>query len=149
MTPTSTRNAGIAPRGVTTPLCQDEPYARLKPVVPWTVGPPANDYRDPGRDRFDVGTVPSNGQPPPLYGEFVRWAIGAEPLWLNFSDPTILHTARPPAQFDPKTVVIPEAVPQDAWVYFLIIGNQTALDRTDPNRTIIPAAHPVRPLSQA
>ena len=121
--------------------CRDEPASLLKPVVPWTIGPPANDYK--GKDKYEVGLVPNGTDPPPLYSKFVRWAIGEDPMWLDFSDPTVLHTDRPASQFDKKMVVIDESVPKDSWVYMLIIGD--GLNITDKTRIFVPvAAHPVR-----
>ena len=96
--PTSIRTGGI------NETCRDEPMASLIPIVPWTVGKPANPYQE--NDTYEVGIVPPSGEQPRLYGEFARWAIGEKPLWLNFSDPTLLHVHD--QSFDPKAVVIPE-----------------------------------------
>jgi hypothetical protein len=80
--------------------------------------------------------------PPP--GNFSRWELGIQPLWLNFSDPTILHVTNqswdPLAQ--PNYVIVPQNV--QGWIYLLITS--TALPYNNLYRNYVPAAHPVSPL---
>ena len=135
ITPTTRRNPNLDVS------CRDEPASLLKPVVPWTIGPPANVM---DKDTYEVGLVLPEKPPvqPELYGKFARWAIGSDPMWLNFSDPTVRHTDRAAKDFDKKMVVIDESVPKDGWVYMLIIGD--GKNNSDTKRLFVPtAAHPV------
>lgn len=105
-------------------------------MLEWEVGGAANNV---SKDTFDVGVMGPTGQPPPLYGMFRRWAIGGEPLWLNFSEPTILnlHTKH----WADNLVVVPEDFDENSWVYLLIIGKETS--KKDSARQFLSAAHPV------
>lgn len=69
---------------------------------------------------------------------FARWAIGENPMFLDFSNPTIQNLKN--TTWDPNYVVIPENYPADAWVYLLITSD--ALPK-DALRRDVPAAHPV------
>ena len=81
---------------------------------------------------FDVGLTNASGEAPPLYGQFRRWTLGPQPMWLNFSDPTVLNLDRRPEDFDPRYVVIPEDYPADSWVYLLIVGRGLRALETAP-----------------
>ena len=121
--------------------CRDELYETLVPVVPWTIGPPANNFT--ANDTYEVGLVQPSSDTPPQYGMFQRWAMGDKPMWLDFSDPTLFHVHDDPKTFDPRKQIITQDVPKDSWVYLLIIGPPTNLNG---NRHFVPAAHPVRVL---
>ena len=70
--------------------CSDEPYEKLVPVVPWTVGRPSNE-QEPSTFQVGVDDAPYDGPHPPPPGNFTHWVLGKQPLWLNFSHPTILE----------------------------------------------------------
>jgi Multicopper oxidase len=93
------------------------------------------------KDIFEVGLQmpPPNGGRPLPTDQFSRWAIGRVPLWLNFSDPTIQNLDN--TTFNSDYVVIPQNAPKDAWIYLIILSNDT--DIPDPTRRFVPAAHPV------
>jgi len=127
------------PRAPSIPLdCRDEPFPSLVPVLPWTV---KKVQRDEIKDLFEVGiqnTTTFPGHPLPT-DHFARWAIGKQPLYINFSDPTILNLDN--TTFSSEYVVIPQDVPQDAWVYLIITS--TDVDAPNPDRQFVPAAHPI------
>ncbi|MCJ1267361.1 hypothetical protein MMC22_007246 [Lobaria immixta] len=135
--PTTQRNPGLNLN------CSDEPYEKLVPIIPWTVGKPSNahDSTPLGKfgDDFGVGLdIPSPGQGRPLPTDrFAHWAIGDRPLWLNFNDPTILNLDN--KTFNPDYVVIPEDYPA-GWVYLLVTAIPLA---QEPERIPIGAAHPI------
>ena len=80
--------------------------------------------------------------PPP--GNFSRWELGIQPLWLNFSDPTILHVTDPlwDPLAKPNYVIVPQSA--QGWIYLLITS--TTLPYNNLHRNYVPAAHPVSPL---
>jgi hypothetical protein len=76
--------------------------------------------------------------PPP--GNFSHWELGSQPLWLNFSDPTILNVANRGWKPQPNYAVVPQSV--GGWIYLLITS--TSVPYNNLNRNYVPAAHPVR-----
>jgi len=81
----------------------------------------------------------------PTPGNFSRWELGIQSLWLNFSDPTILNVTNQswdPRLAPPNYVIVPQNV--QGWIYLLITS--TALPYNNLYRNYVPAAHPVRPL---
>lgn len=141
--------------------CRDEPYEKLVPVVPWTIGKPSNTCKknivscfrfswcwlsvdQSEQEQLHVGLqspVPGQGQGHPRPNDkFNHWAIGERPLWLNFSNPTILNLNN--KTFNPDYVVVPENYPEGSWVYLIVTENFT-----NPLRRPI-AAHPVSQLRQ-
>ena len=94
-------------------------------------------------DLFEVGRdKPLAGEGEPLPTDtFVRWAIGPEPLYLNFSEPTILNLQN--KEWKDDYVVIPKPATNGSWIYLLIIGNATGLPPNPNPRQFIAAAHPV------
>ncbi|KAL2012820.1 hypothetical protein VTN00DRAFT_345 [Thermoascus crustaceus] len=120
--PTSTKNPGVPSK------CVDEPAESLKPIVRWEVGSyPANDV---DKSTFEVGQEYSR--------KAQRWTIGAKPLWLNFSDPTLLSLGN--RTFNPDYDVY-EYDYVNEWIYIVIIGNNKTIDLPDVN--VVTAAHPI------
>lgn len=122
--------------------CRDESYNNLVPWIPWTVSFIGNNDDVLARKPFEVGLErpqPPNGRPKPN-DIFVRWAIGSEPMYLNFSDPTILNLKN--KVWAPEKVVIPKDYPVGSWVYLIITGAQPPV-RGDPDRIFARAAHPI------
>ena len=130
-------------RGTFNLTCSDEPYDKLKPVVPWKVGRPSNEQET---STFQVGldTAPYDGPNPPPAGEFSHWVLGKQPLWLNFSNPTILDVNKQKQNWPPAYVVVPEPVNNNTWVYLLITATGFPFGST-PDRNFLPVNHPVRP----
>ncbi|KAL8704103.1 MAG: hypothetical protein Q9201_002737 [Fulgogasparrea decipioides] len=125
--------------------CNDEPYDKLQPVVPWKVPIPANTDHVLHQDLFDVGIdKPVPGHPLPN-DSFFRWAIGPRNLYVNFSEPTVLNLHN--EQWNPNYVVIPKDYPEGGWVYLIIYGNATGVPPRA--RRFRPAAHPVSLEGQA
>ncbi|KAL8775827.1 MAG: hypothetical protein Q9194_003603, partial [Teloschistes cf. exilis] len=122
--------------------CSDEPYDKLVPVLPWQVPSPPDPSINGTGDRFQVGLdAPAPGQGHPLPNDpFRRWAIGPHPLYLNFSDPTILNLTA--TNYTADYVVIPQAVPKGAWIYMIIYGNATGTGAPVGSRMQASVAHP-------
>ncbi|MCJ1467290.1 hypothetical protein MMC07_005914 [Pseudocyphellaria aurata] len=121
--------------------CRDEPYDKLVPIIPWTIGSASNTHEGQFGDLFGVGLQrpdPGQGKPQPN-DSFNHWALGANPLYLNFSNPTILNLNN--KTFNPDYVVIPEDYPEGSWVYLLITADPFAA--SGPRRLDIPASHPI------
>lgn len=122
--------------------CRDESYENLVPWVPWTVSFIGDNDDVLAKKPFEVGLEKPkfpNGHPKPN-DLFARWAIGAEPMFLNFSDPTILNLKN--KVWAPEKVVIPKDYPVGSWVYLIITGAKAPASG-DPDRFFIPAAHPI------
>jgi hypothetical protein len=123
--------------------CSDEPYDKLVPVVPWQVGLPVNNVFASGK--FDVGltTIDPSTNTFPGHGNVSRWDLGTLPLWLNLSDPTILHFNDPSHVYAQELEVIQESGPlvtEDSWVWLLVTANSSM---PVPGKQRIPAAHPI------
>lgn len=89
-------------------------------------------------DQMDVNLVFANTTPYfPQYPDtdgFRRWQMFKGPLWLNFSDPTILNTEGSTSTFQSQLLVDTKFSAKDQWVELLITG--------PPGITRI-AAHPI------
>ena len=121
--------------------CSDEPYESLKPIVPWTVGAPANQQE---ASTFEAGLEPAPAPGPlPPPGNFSRWELATQPLWLNFSNPTILNVNQAKTSWPPQMVVVPENVPANSWVYLLVTATAFPFGAST-GRNFVPASHPVR-----
>jgi FtsP/CotA-like multicopper oxidase with cupredoxin domain len=139
--------------------CRDEPPKDLKPVVPWVVPPLNQDDKKDFNDTWTNSSIllanwslpaePHSG----LSGPYVNnWNIlKEEPLWVNYSLPTVNNTD---AQFGPNDAVYvvgknPSHEKNGTyWTYMVIIGNMT-LENNETNigpskgGKLIPAAHPL------
>lgn len=125
--------------------CRDEPYEKLRPWLYWDITPPNENEKQAMVDNsFEIGTEipkPPDGRPFPC-DRFARWSMGNEPMFLNFSDPTILNLRSDPSSFPDRKVVV--NYPQDSWVYMIITGMyENGTRQRDVDRAFIPAAHPV------
>lgn len=66
--------------------CLDEKHANLVPVVPWSVDQhPQNNVTN---NTFEAGHEPIGKLG---IGNYSHWELGSAPLWLDFSNPTILN----------------------------------------------------------
>ncbi|KAL2022363.1 hypothetical protein VTK56DRAFT_5430 [Thermocarpiscus australiensis] len=135
--------------------CADEPYNKLVPWLPWTVGNPAN--IDPKADPdklpnnrkyiFNVGMTKSGGPGTntpyiPDDKPYTRWDMHIAPFRINFSDPTILALDRLDELVDkPWLDVITLPDTEDQWIWLVI----TAPAKVPQNggRIFFPAAHPM------
>ncbi|KAK0636757.1 multicopper oxidase-domain-containing protein [Bombardia bombarda] len=136
--------------------CADEPYDKLKPWRPWTVGNPVNINPDvehsalPNNTRyiFDVGMTKSGGPNTstpyiPDDEPYTRWDMHIAPFRVNFSDPTLLALDRLDELIQQPhldVITLPDAT-EDQWIWLVI----TAPDKipSTGGRTFFPAAHPM------
>ena len=154
--------------------CADEPYESLVPHIPWVVGDPANigtffrislgarltSSLDPTwKNAEDVPINkrylfnaymesiggPESGTPYiPNDKPHMRWSMDRAPIWLNYSDPTILNLDYTEAMMqrphlDLNTLDEQE---EDSWIWMVIAAPQK-LNPIDGQRMFIPAAHPI------
>ena len=130
------------PKTLVAPLCADEPDDKLKPIVPWTVGKPSN-QQQPSTFEAGIENPPAPGPLPPP-GQFSRWSLGKQPLWLDFSNPTILNVnkLRTAEDWPPQYVVVPQSVTTGSWIYLVITTNAFPFG-PNPNKNFVPASHPI------
>lgn len=119
--------------------CRDENYAKLEPILEWDI-PKVNLSEGP----FDIGLQSSAGRP--ASGDnFAFWSFGANPLWLNFSNPTIMNLDN--TTWNPDYVIVSDNTtdndPNDPerWVYIVITAPPPS--SLDGNKIFVSAAHPV------
>ncbi|KAI9838099.1 MAG: hypothetical protein M1819_006255 [Sarea resinae] len=121
--PTSSPHPGL------TTNCSDPPVASLVPIVPWEVSqhPVNNVVKDTYEAALDLT----------LEHGFQRWDLTDTPLWLDFSEPTILDLQN--TTFRADYAVIDENY-KEGYVYLIITGNLTRFNTT---KREVPAAHPI------
>ncbi|KAK4099249.1 multicopper oxidase [Parathielavia hyrcaniae] len=144
--------------------CADEPYDKLVPNIPWTVGDPANidpkltwDQIDKGalpnntKYVFNVGMVksggnasfPYNGPYMPDDKQYSRWDMHTAPFRVNFSDPTLLAVDRLEdlVKQPHLDVITLDNYRHDQWIWMVI----TAPDKVPVSggKSFFPAAHPM------
>ena len=96
--------------------CSDEPYHKLEPVFPWTVGKPAN---APVNGIGEVLSIKfSNGSS--IFPLAFASLDGSEaspfnPLRIDYGDPTFLHLNYT-GKWNPSWVIIPENYTSQDWV---------------------------------
>ena len=94
-----------------------------------------------------MGFSPKTDRPP--WGNISRWQMGKHPLWLNFSDPTIinLHEDLTKAKWDskPDLAVVSEsnANTAESWIYLMITATKFPFNGERRINRFVPAAHPV------
>jgi hypothetical protein len=137
--------------------CRDESLDNLQPMLPWAVPPimldgkslrsdslmahlsdsPGNTQRfNIGKDRFPDLPAKNDG--------FFWWAFGNNPMWLNFSDPTILNLQN--TSWNKDYVVISEDAQKSPWIYLVVTAPKTPPEDTPIGRSYWPVAHPVSKL---
>ena len=94
----------------------DEPYHKLKPVLPWTVGEPANAPVDGIGEVLSVSFRKS----PSIFPLALASLDGSNaspfnPLRIDYGDPTFLHLNYT-GKWDPSWVIIPENYTSTDWV---------------------------------
>ncbi|KAG8525758.1 uncharacterized protein KY384_000518 [Bacidia gigantensis] len=99
--------------------CTDEVYTNLVPVVPWTIGPPANDPVNKVGENLTLQFSPTSSDIFPL----AKFSLGGDtfnPMYVNYGDPIFLNLNYS-GKWDPLWVVFPENHFTDKdWVYFVI-----------------------------
>ena len=92
-------------------------------------------------DKPDFPNYPAQGD------RFLWWAIGDNPLWLNFSNPTILNLQN--TTWDPNYVVVypNNNKSADSWVYMVVTAPSKPPSGSPKAETFWPVAHPVCALS--
>ena len=106
--PTSTPWKGVSLN------CSDETYTSLKPIVPWTVGTPAN---DPSGQIGENLTVQLKGGQSTIF-PLALFSMGGDdfnPLQIDYGDPTFLNLNYT-GKWDPLWVVFPESYKDTDWV---------------------------------
>jgi len=73
---------------------------------------------------------------------FRLWAIGNEPMWLNYEQPTIMNLDR--TTWPPEWVVSDEFANATADQWLFIAITMPGISKKNKGRMIVPAAHPVR-----
>ncbi|KAL8707775.1 MAG: hypothetical protein Q9220_007227 [cf. Caloplaca sp. 1 TL-2023] len=115
--------------------CSDETYSSLKPVLPWKVGPAANNQTSPAGQQNDVEGV-FNPAPSEIF-PLAKFSLGTReflPFQIDYSDPTFLHLNYT-GQWNPLRVLINENYTADKWIYLIVTG--------DPVSTKTAGAHPI------
>ncbi|KAK8195857.1 hypothetical protein M8818_007008 [Zalaria obscura] len=110
--------------------CVDEQPDNLVPVVPWTVKNLQGNIND-----FTFEADLSNVK---FEGGFFRWDLLDQPLFLNYSDPTILHADNPSFRYNDSYCIVPYNFTQ-GFVYLVITGENLNKIAKRP----VPAAHPI------
>ncbi|KAM0554812.1 hypothetical protein ACHAPJ_006545 [Fusarium lateritium] len=118
--------------------CRDENYDLLKPVFKWKVDEVQINYTD---SKFKIGLQPHRDRPEPD-DTFSWWAFGKNPLWLNFSDPTILNLNNNTWQPNYAVDLVVDDDKRDEWVY-IVITAPPADELIQPDRKFLPVAHPL------
>jgi FtsP/CotA-like multicopper oxidase with cupredoxin domain len=114
--PKSTPWANVALR------CSDETYDSLKPILPWTVGPPSN--VPDGKTFGEAFTVQGKFPGATTYFPFAHFSMGGDdfhPQRISFGDPTILNLNNTEI-WNPLWVVFPENYTSEDWVYMVLKG---------------------------
>ncbi|KAK3367446.1 multicopper oxidase-domain-containing protein [Lasiosphaeria ovina] len=125
--------------------CRDEDFGNLHPIHEWNV--PEVDSSLPGAPRFHVGMTPDVTNRPEHGDNFNWWVMGDNPMWLNFSDPTILNLQNTTWNYD--YVVVTQNGTDETWVYLVITGPDklpppgACPDNKCEARRFVPVAHPM------
>ncbi|KAK0715335.1 multicopper oxidase-domain-containing protein [Lasiosphaeris hirsuta] len=134
--PTSFRDSGKA----FNTTCRDEHFHKLHPMVRWDVTPFELSSLPTKDSKWDVGKVPHPHRP--QEGDnFFWWALGAHPLWLNFSDPTLLNLSS--TSWKDNYVVVSKDGTADTWVYLIVTGPSGLTVPKGGDRSFFPVAHPM------
>ncbi|KAK5124046.1 hypothetical protein LTR85_002243 [Meristemomyces frigidus] len=112
--------------------CVDEPVASLRPVFHWDVDDLVN-----SRDNYTFDATLDNTT---AFKGAYRWDLLDYPLFLNYSDPTILNTNNATYLHQNYSAIVNYSNPEwnDKFVYLVITGN-----KLDTKKQQIPAAHPI------
>lgn len=95
--------------------CSDEEFSSLRPILPWKVGPAANNKTHSTGDQNVVEI--SNGLQSEIF-PLARFSLGTEkflPFQIDYEDPTFLHLNYT-GQWNPLRVMILENYTSTDWV---------------------------------
>ena len=98
--------------------CYDERYDMLRPILPWTVGPAANNQTSKAGEVFPVEV--SFGPNTPNIFPLAHFSMGGDefqPLQIDYGDPTFLKLDYQ-GKWNPNWVIIPEDYKENDWVRF-------------------------------
>ncbi|KAF6834998.1 multicopper oxidase [Colletotrichum musicola] len=105
--------------------CSDlEINSKTKPIVPWTVGPPAN-----GRvgEDFNISLL-ATGMEGPYGTAFISMDRGnsteQNPFQTDYGNPTFLNLANVGGNWPKGWVVVPENYTDDSWVHLVLFGSE-------------------------
>lgn len=96
--------------------CSDEPFRKLKPIVPWQVGSAVNDPLGKVGENITVQLV--FGPSAPFHYPWAFASMGGEdynPMLIDYGDPTFLHLQYA-GKWSSLWNVFPEEHSQDEWV---------------------------------
>ena len=102
--------------------CSDETYENLVPILPWTVGPPAN--VPDGKTFGEAFTVQGKFPAATTFFPFAHFSMGGDhfhPQRISFGDPTILNLNNT-QDWNPLWVVFPENYKSEDWVSYQLYG---------------------------
>lgn len=111
--------------------CEDEDPANLRPILKWNVSGLVGNPED---FTYEPALLKSASH------HAIRWALGNDPLFLDYAKPTILHSQDNEFLKNPD-YVIERYDATNGYVYLVIVGADIV--RTPTNKQQIPAAHPV------
>jgi Multicopper oxidase len=100
--------------------CSDETYTSLKPILPWTVGPPANDPSGKVGENLTVQFQPGKSTIFPL----AKFSMGGDdfnPLKIDYGNPIFLNLNYT-GKWNPLWVVFPENYTSTDWVSSKLLG---------------------------
>jgi FtsP/CotA-like multicopper oxidase with cupredoxin domain len=118
--------------------CEDEPREKLNPVLPWQ---PRKDQivNNITRFTFEAGIAPPDNVV--TDSGYARWDLTNNPLFLNYSDPSIVHADNIDFGF-PSSYAIVDYNFTRGYVWLVITG-QNLNDSLHRDKAEIPAAHPI------
>jgi ribulose bisphosphate carboxylase small subunit len=95
-------------------------------------------HQNIGSQGFDIGLEHVENRPV-AGNNFSWWSFGENPLWVDFSKPTITGLDRTDPW--PKDYVVVPAENKDGWVYLVITAPDAAV--AGKKKIFAPVAHPV------
>ncbi|EEU37368.1 uncharacterized protein NECHADRAFT_86298 [Fusarium vanettenii 77-13-4] len=115
--------------------CRDEDYDKLVPIHKWNI---TQVNLTNWSQNFDIGLEKVENRPA-LGNNFSWWSFGDNPLWVDFSKPTITGLNRTDPW--PKDYVVVPAENKDGWVYLVITAPNTTV--AGKKKIFAPVAHPL------
>ncbi|ROW06913.1 hypothetical protein VMCG_04157 [Cytospora schulzeri] len=121
--------------------CADEPYEKLKPVVPWTIDHHPQNEITQGRFAAAHQNVNSSEET----GGYHHWMLTPDFLWLDFGNPTILNVENEKYEWNPNFRIVEDNF--ESGYAFMIIeaANSTSvpLPGNPGDVSVLNLAHPL------